>query len=398
MTKPSILSVSQLNYYIKSLLENDPRLQFVMLSGEISNLTDHYRSGHIYLSLKDERSIIRAVMFAGNAKRLKFRPQDGMKVLCRGRISLYEPSGQYQLYIEDMQPDGVGALALAFEQLKQRLEAQGLFDPSRKKPLPRFPKTIGVITSPTGAAIQDIRNILYRRYPCVNMLFYPVTVQGDGAPPQLINALRQMDRSGLCDVIIIGRGGGSAEDLWAFNDEGLAREIYGCQTPVISAVGHEVDFTISDFVADMRAPTPSAAAELAVPDREELMAYYRSQAQYLAHLAENRVRVEDNLLLRFRQRMDRSGPEERSRRLWQYYQLTAKKLEGVFQRKISDKELNLRRNAAKLEMLNPLSVLARGYALAEQDGVIVKTAAQLDKEKPFTLTIADGKLNAKAEQ
>ena len=398
MTKPSILSVSQLNYYIKSLLENDPRLQFVMLSGEISNLTDHYRSGHIYLSLKDERSIIRAVMFAGNAKRLKFRPQDGMKVLCRGRISLYEPSGQYQLYIEDMQPDGVGALALAFEQLKQRLEAQGLFDPSRKKPLPRFPKTVGVITSPTGAAIQDIRNILYRRYPCVNMLFYPVTVQGDGAPPQLINALRQMDRFGLCDVIIIGRGGGSAEDLWAFNDEGLAREIYGCRTPVISAVGHEVDFTISDFVADMRAPTPSAAAELAVPDREELMAYYRSQAQYLAHLAENRLRVEDNVLLRFRQRMDRSGPEERSRLLWQYYQLTAKKLEGVFQRKISDKELNLRRNAAKLEILNPLSVLARGYALAEQDGVIVKTAAQLDKEKPFTLTFADGKLNAKAEQ
>ena len=398
MTKPSILSVSQLNYYIKSLLENDPRLQFVLISGEISNLTDHYRSGHIYLSLKDERSIIRAVMFAGNAKRLKFRPQDGMKVLCRGRISLYEPSGQYQLYIEDMQPDGVGALALAFEQLKQRLEAQGLFDPSRKKPLPRFPKTVGVITSPTGAAIQDIRNILYRRYPCVNMLFYPVTVQGDGAPLQLINALRQMDRSGLCDVIIIGRGGGSAEDLWAFNDEGLAHEIYGCQTPVISAVGHEVDFTISDFVADMRAPTPSAAAELAVPDREELTAYYRSQAQYLAHLAENRLRVEDNLLLRFRQRMDRSGPEERSRRLWQYYQLTAKKLEGVFQRKISDKELNLRRNAAKLEMLNPLSVLARGYALAEQDGVIVKTAAQLDKENPFTLTFADGKLNAKAEQ
>ena len=398
LSKPPVLTVSQLNYYIKSVIENDPRLGVVLVSGEISNLTDHYRSGHIYLSLKDERSIIRAVMFAGNAKRLKFRPQDGMKVLCRGRISLYEPSGQYQLYIEDMQPDGVGALALAFEQLKQRLEAQGLFDPSRKKPLPRFPKTVGVITSPTGAAIQDIRNILYRRYPCVNMLFYPVTVQGDGAPPQLINALRQMDRSGLCDVIIIGRGGGSAEDLWAFNDEGLAREIYGCQTPVISAVGHEVDFTISDFVADMRAPTPSAAAELAVPDREELMAYYRSQAQYLAHLAENRVRVEDNLLLRFRQRMDRSGPEERSRRLWQYYQLTAKKLEGVFQRKISDKELSFRRNAAKLEILNPLSVLARGYALAEQDGVIVKTAAQLNKEKNFILTFADGKLNAKAEQ
>ena len=210
--KPNVLTVSQLTFYIKSLLENDPRLGMVLLTGEISNLTDHYRSGHIYLSLKDERSVIRAVMFAGNARRLRFQPQNGMKVICRGRVSLYEASGQYQLYIEDMQPDGIGALTLAFEQLKERLEGQGLFAASHKKQLPRFPKTVGVITSPTGAAVQDIRNILYRRYPLINMILCPVTVQGESAPPQLIRAIKQLDVSQKCDVIIIGRGGGSVED------------------------------------------------------------------------------------------------------------------------------------------------------------------------------------------
>ena len=233
MPKPTVLSVSQLNRYLKSVLDNDPRLNIILLSGEISNLTDHYRSGHIYLSLKDERSVIRAVMFAGNARRLRFRPQDGMKVLCRGRVTVYEPTGQYQLYIEDMQPDGVGALALAFDQLKQRLAAQGLFDSAHKKPLPRFPKTVGVITSPTGAAVQDIRNILFLRYPCIHVIMCPVLVQGDGAPPQLIDAVRRLDKSRLCDVIIIGRGGGSMEDLWAFNDEGLAHAVYQCRTPVL---------------------------------------------------------------------------------------------------------------------------------------------------------------------
>ena len=287
MPRPTVLSVSQLNFYLKSLIENDPRLGMVIVSGEISNLTDHYSSGHIYLSLKDSRSVLRAVMFAGNARRLRFRPQNGMKVLCRGRVAVYEPSGQYQLYIEDMQPDGVGALALAYEQLKKKLEAEGLFDASRKKRLPRFPKTVGVITSPTGAAVQDIRNILYRRFPAVNMMLAPVLVQGEGAPAQLINALRQLDAQGQCDVLIIGRGGGSVEDLWAFNDEALARTIAACRTPVISAVGHETDFTICDFVADLRAPTPSAAAELAVPDVRELKAHLQSQRQYLQSLMEN---------------------------------------------------------------------------------------------------------------
>lgn len=300
LSKPPVLTVSQLNYYIKSVIENDPRLGVVLVSGEISNLTDHYRSGHIYLSLKDQRCVVRAVMFAGNARRLQFRPQDGMKVLCRGRISVYEPSGQYQLYIEDMQPDGVGSLALAFEQLKNKLGQEGLFDQSRKKPLPRFPRTVGVITSPTGAAVQDIRNILTRRFPNINIILCPVLVQGDGAPPQLIDAVRKLDAEGRCDVIIIGRGGGSIEDLWAFNNETLARTIAACRTPVISAVGHETDFTICDFVADMRAPTPSAAAELAVPDVRELRAYYQSQRQYLQSLMENRIRRQRAQLDRLR--------------------------------------------------------------------------------------------------
>ena len=396
MSKPSILSVSQLNFYIKSVLDNDPRLNFVLLSGEISNLTDHYRSGHIYLSLKDERSVIRAVMFAGNARRLQFRPQDGMKVLCRGRVSLYEPSGQYQLYIEDMQPDGVGALTIAFEQLKKKLESEGLFDSARKKPLPRFPKTVGVITSPTGAAVQDIRNILYRRFPCVNMLLYPVSVQGEGAPPQLTEAVERLDQSGLCDVIIIGRGGGSMEDLWAFNSESLAYAVYRCRTPVISAIGHETDFTICDFAADMRAPTPSAAAELAVPDRAELCSYYASQRQYLASMMDRRLKSHESRQTDFRRRLAVSGPVAEYRRLSEQYRFFRKQLKHISDKNISNTELNLKKNAAKLESLNPLSILSRGYTLTEQDGAIVHTAAALDRQKEFTVTFSDGTVTAKA--
>ena len=263
-SKPRVLSVSQLNFYIKSIIENDARLNFVFVTGEISNLTDHYRSGHIYLSIKDEKSVIRAVMFAGNARNLKFRPTDGMKVICRGRVAVYEPTGQYQLYIEDMQPDGIGALSLAYEQLKKSLAEKGLFAPEHKKKIPPFPNSIGVITSPTGAAVQDIRNILSRRFPSADIIMCPVLVQGENAPAQLIDAVQKLDKYNACDVIIIGRGGGSIEDLWAFNEECVAMAIFRCETPVISAVGHETDFTIADFVADLRAPTPSAAAELAV--------------------------------------------------------------------------------------------------------------------------------------
>lgn len=393
-TAPRVLSVSQLNFYIKSLVESDPKLNIVFLSGEISNLTDHYRSGHIYLSLKDEKSVIRAVMFSGNARNLRFKPDDGMKIICRGRVAVYEPTGQYQLYIEDMQPDGVGALTLAYEQLKKKLSEKGYFDPSHKKPLPKFPETIGVITSPTGAAVQDIRNILYRRYPCVNVIMCPVLVQGDSAPEQLTRAVKTLDEHNACDLIIIGRGGGSIEDLWAFNSEELANAIYGCKIPVISAVGHETDFTICDFVADMRAPTPSAAAELAVPDKNELTAYYNSQLQYISSLTDSKIRQNSNYIIDLQRRISLMSPQLK---LGEY----KNSLAGIFNRAqravdetIGERSTSLMKLSSKLDGLNPVSVLARGYSIAEKDGNAVVSVSQLNEGDKFTLSFSDGKINA----
>lgn len=393
-TAPRVLSVSQLNFYIKSLIENDPRLNIVFLTGEISNLTDHYRSGHIYLSLKDEKSVIRAVMFAGNARNLRFRPMDGMKVICRGRVSVYEPSGQYQLYIEDMQPDGIGALTLAYEQLKNNLAEKGLFDNAHKKPLPKFPKTVGVITSPTGAAVQDIRNILYRRFPCVDIVMCPVLVQGDSAPEQLVRAVKTLDMYNACDVIIIGRGGGSMEDLWAFNSEELAYAIYNCKIPVISAVGHETDFTICDFVSDMRAPTPSAGAELAVPDREELMSYYNSQLQYVTSVKDLKIRQCSNSVTDFRRRLSLVSPQskinEYEKSLTDKSNISRKIISEIY----NEKSNSIFKLSSKLEGLNPISVLARGYSIAEKDGQVISSKAQLKIDDEFTLEFSDGKIRA----
>ena len=393
-TAPRVLTVSQLNFYIKSLIENDSKLNIVFLSGEISNLTDQYRSGHIYLSLKDEKSVIRAVMFSGNARNLRFKPTDGMKVICRGRVAVYEPTGQYQLYIEDMQPDGIGALTLAYEQLKKKLADKGLFDVSHKKPLPRFPKTVGVITSPTGAAVQDIRNILYRRFPCINIVMCPVLVQGDSAPEQLVRAVKTLDMYNACDVIIIGRGGGSIEDLWAFNDETLANAIYDCKIPVISAVGHETDFTICDFVSDMRAPTPSAAAELAVPDKAELMSYYSSQLQYISSFMDSQFRKNSSRLIDFQRRISLVSPQSRIDKYEKNIELLLNKSQNIVNEKYSEKSNEITKISAKLESLNPLSVLSRGYSIAEKDGVVITSSSQLNKGDNFTLEFSDGKINA----
>ena len=393
-TAPRVLTVSQLNFYIKSLIENDSKLNIVFLSGEISNLTDHYRSGHIYLSLKDEKSVIRAVMFSGNARNLRFKPTDGMKVICRGRVAVYEPTGQYQLYIEDMQPDGIGALTLAYEQLKKKLADKGLFDVSHKKPLPRFPKTVGVITSPTGAAVQYIRNILYRRFPCINIVMCPVLVQGDSAPEQLVRAVKTLDMYNACDVIIIGRGGGSIEDLWAFNDETLANAIYDCKIPVISAVGHETDFTICDFVSDMRAPTPSAAAELAVPDKAELMSYYSSQLQYISSFMDSQFRKNSSRLIDFQRRISLVSPQSRIDKYEKNIELLLNKSQNIVNEKYSEKSNEITKISAKLESLNPLSVLSRGYSIAEKDGVVITSSSQLNKGDNFTLEFSDGKINA----
>lgn len=393
-TAPRVLTVSQLNFYIKSLIENDSKLNIVFLSGEISNLTDHYRSGHIYLSLKDEKSVIRAVMFSGNARNLRFKPTDGMKVICRGRVAVYEPTGQYQLYIEDMQPDGIGALTLAYEQLKKKLAEKGFFDASHKKPLPKFPKTVGVITSPTGAAVQDIRNILYRRFPCINIVMCPVLVQGDSAPEQLVRAVKTLDMYNACDVIIIGRGGGSIEDLWAFNDETLANAIYDCKIPVISAVGHETDFTICDFVSDMRAPTPSAAAELAVPDKAELMSYYSSQLQYISSFMDSRFRQRSSLLIDFQRRISLVSPQSRIDKYEKNIELLLNKSQNLVNEKYIKKSNEITKISAKLESLNPLSVLSRGYSIAEKDGVVITSSSQLNKGDNFTLEFSDGKIKA----
>lgn len=393
--KPRVLSVSQINFYIKSIIENDGSLQFVLVTGEISNLTVHQRSGHIYLSLKDSNSVISAVMFAGNARRLKFRLENGMKVICRGRISVYEPSGRYQLYIEDMQPDGVGALTLAFEQLKKSLAQKGLFDNAHKKPLPKFPKTIGVITSPTGAAVQDITNIIRRRFPSADIVLAPVLVQGESAPEQLVRAVNKFSASKIADVVIIGRGGGSAEDLWAFNDEQLAYAVYNCETPIISGVGHETDFTVCDFVADVRASTPSAAAELAVPDRQELMSYYFKQKQYISAMLDRKIKTAQLRLENQQRRMSASSPKLKAEQLEKQLSAKSEKLTRFMNIYISNKENKLIAAKGKLDGLNPLNVLKRGYAIAEKDEKIITSSKQLKNGDDFTVILSDGKINAK---
>ncbi|MER2080664.1 MAG: exodeoxyribonuclease VII large subunit [Ruminococcus sp.] len=394
INKPTCLTVSQITQYIKSTIESDPRLMTVFVTGEISGMRGFKPNGHNYFVLKDSGAVLSATLFAGFARSLKFQPADGMKVICRGRIELYPPHGKYQIIIEDMQPDGVGALNLAFEQLKKKLEAQGLFDPAHKKPIPRFPRVIGVITSPTGAAFQDIKNILYRRFPCIDVILYPTLVQGDSAAPQLTQAVRELDESALCDTIIIGRGGGSIEDLWAFNDEQLARAVYECKTPVISAVGHEIDFTICDFVADLRAPTPSAAAEIAVPDRAELKTQYNALHKNINALVKQRY---DNCSKRLKdtQRMlEALSPQKSFDRYEGIFALCETRMRNAMEMKLAECENRVRATASKLESLNPLSVLARGYAVAEKDGAVITSKTQLKKGDEFTLTLTDGSVTA----
>ena len=390
--KPKIITVSQLNYYVKSLLENDFKLNSVIVTGEIGNLTDHYRSGHIYFSLKDEKSVIRSVMFAGNARSLKFKPEEGMKVIAMGRVSLYEPSGSYQLYVEGMQPDGIGELTLAYEQLKKKLEEKGIFAKEHKKPIPKFPRTVGVITSPTGAAIRDIENILTRRYPQAEILLCPTLVQGENAAPELVKAVNLFNEYDLADVIIIGRGGGSIEDLWPFNDEGLAYAIYASNIPVISAVGHETDFTICDFVSDLRAPTPSAAAELAVPDTEELKSYYKSQIHYLSTMMDRKLINAKAILTRSESRLASAVSDKVSDGQKLKLLNKIKRIQNIANSRISEESEKNSQIAAKLEELNPLSVLKRGYTVTEKDGKIISSSKALKPDDELTVVFQDGKI------
>lgn len=393
--EPKILTVSQLNFYVKSVLDSDPKLNYVFLCGEISNLTDHYRSGHIYLSLKDNKSVIRAVMFAGNARNLKFKPMEGMKVICRGRVTLYEATGQYQYYIEDMQPDGIGALYQAYEQLKEKLQLKGLFDQSHKKPIPYCPKTIGVITSPTGAAVQDIKNILTRRFPSVNIVLCPVLVQGDNAAPQLVDAVNKLNEYDLCDTIIIGRGGGSIEDLWAFNDENLAYAIYNSHIPVISAVGHETDFTICDFVSDLRAPTPSAGAELAVPDRNEILQNLDAQRQYLSSLMDKKLIENNNVVSEMTTKLLSLSPDDKIAKLYNDLDFLSQKYENNSNRIFQNTANKIELLATKLESLNPVSILKRGYSVVTNNDKTVISVKDVKNGDTLAINVTDGKIISK---
>ena len=391
MQNTLVLSVSQLNRYIKMNFDADENLANIFISGEISNFTNHYRTGHLYFTLKDDSSAVRAVMFNSSAKRLKFMPEDGMKVIARGRVSVYEASGQYQLYVDDMQPDGVGALNLAYEQLKEKLQKEGLFSELHKKTLPPYTEKVGVITSPTGAAVRDIINVLGRRFSYAEIVFCPVLVQGDGAHLQLTDAVNLFNSERAADVIIIGRGGGSIEDLWEFNDEGLARAVYNSEIPVISAVGHETDFTICDFVADMRAPTPSAAAELAVPDANEL--------QYALSALKNRMflNVSSGIADR-RSRLEYltskgvlKSPDEMLSNRSQRLDTAFSKMLSSYENRIGGKKVEFISAATALSKLDPMSVLMRGFAfVSDKNGKNVYSSQALEKGDKINVRFHDG--------
>jgi len=393
-----VLSVSQLNDYLKMLMDGDRLLVNVYLRGEISNFKYYASSGHLYFTIKDPEGQIRAVMFRAYASRLAFRPEDGMKVIAHGRVSVYGQSGQYQLYVDDLQPDGIGALAMQYEQLRRRLEAEGLFDESRKKPLPPMPMRVGVITSPSGAAVHDVQNILGRRFPMAEMLLFPSAVQGAEAPEQLRMGIEFFGMTGLCDVIIIGRGGGSIEDLWAFNDESLARAIAACPIPVISAVGHESDFTICDFVADRRAPTPSAAAELAVPDATELAAGLGMTMARLTNLISARITKEKSALQRIAERPCLTRPERLLDAPRQRILLTERRVEDGFAKVLEKCRHRLVTSGARLEAMSPLAVLSRGYAAVARDGAVISHATEVTEGDLLDIRFADGVIRAVAKE
>lgn len=377
------------------IIDNDELLVSVCVRGEISNFTNHYKTGHFYMTLKDEASLIKAVMFRGNASKLKFLPENGMKVIVTGRVSAYIRDGQYQIYIDSMEPDGIGALYIAYEQLKKKLAAEGLFDREKKKPLPKIPTRIGIITSPTGAAIRDIINILGRRFPLCRPILYPSLVQGDGASAQIIAGIDYFNEKKNVDVLIVGRGGGSLEDLWAFNDEALCRRVAASDIPIISAVGHETDFTLCDFAASVRAPTPSAAAELAVPESSELKRKINNVNARMELLCEQRIKILKEKLTALSNSRVLTNPinfiDDRKMALG----MTEDKLITRMNTLLERKKSSLVSHAAKLDALNPLSVVARGYsAVFNDEGKLIKSISQTKKGDMVSFMVTDGKISA----
>ncbi len=393
-----IFGVAEVNQLVKCLLDNEPLLQNIYVRGELSNYK-MYPSGHHYFTLKDPEGALRCVMFRGQASKLRFRPENGMKVIAAGRISVFPRDGAYQLYCDSLTPEGAGDLAVAFEQLKARLYEEGLFDPAHKKPLPPYPERIAVVTSSAGAAVHDMIRILNRRYPLAKVILLPVRVQGAEAPPEIAGAIRYADRWKIGDVIITGRGGGSMEDLWAFNDERVARAIYSCETPVISAVGHEPDVTISDFVADARASTPSNAAEIAVPDQTELRRWLRGAGERMEQSETARLEALRNRLETLRSSRvmtDQLAYVQDKRMELDHVQRRLGDLSGAL---VSRKRERFSALAAALDAMSPLKVLGRGYAMARgESGAVLKSYRDVSAGDRVSVTLGEGGFSCTVEE
>ncbi len=396
---PMTMTVTELNEYIKMSLEANPVLGDIFIKGEISNFTNHYKTGHLYFTVKDETSNLKAVMFRSSASKLQFRPENGMKVIVHGRVAAFVRDGQYQLYADSMQPDGVGALYIAYEQLKAKLEAEGLFATEKKRPLPKIPSRIGIITAPTGAAIRDMINVSGRRFPMAELILYPALVQGPDAPPQLIAGLEYFGRTRSVDVIIIGRGGGSIEDLWAFNDEGVARAVAACPVPVISAVGHETDFTICDFVADKRAPTPSAAAEIALPEATELRRKLNNITTHNLLLLQRRFEASRRALENLSGRRALRDPRMITDEKRMATVMLTDKLYSATRALVDSSRMRFLKEAAKLDALNPLAILSRGYfAMFDGEGRVVKSVSDTRVGDVVSMRASDGEILARVEK
>lgn len=393
-----ILSVSQLNRYVKSLLDGDSLLKDLLLRGEISNFVCHQRSGHCYFTLKEGDCAVRAVMFSRYANDLLFEPENGMAVILRGAVSLYERDGSYQLYVYDMQPDGRGALQVAFEQLYRKLDRQGLFSQQNKQPIPTDARRIGVVTSASGAAFWDIVNVLSRRCPLATLVFCPAQVQGEAAAQSMVQALDALEQQGNCDVIILGRGGGSMEDLWCFNDEQLVRRVARCTVPLISAVGHETDFTLCDYAADLRAPTPSAAVELAAPDLSDLPEQLQDYAQRILAAGERMLSFKTRQILEQSERLARLSPQKRLRQDEKKLQNLANTIQLSLKNGIMKREEHLQLQTARLRALDPLAKLSGGYGYITKQGRTVSSVREVSMGDVLTIRVCDGTVQAVVEQ
>ena len=392
----AVLTVSQVNMYVKSLFDELPALQSVYIKGEISNFK-HYNSGHMYFTLKDAKSQLKCVMFAGDNYKLKFEPENGMKVICFGKVGVYERDGVYQLYVRDMQVEGVGALQVAFEQLKEKLEAEGLFAPSQKLK-PRYPRKIGVATSNMGAAVEDIKNIVSRRFPLCEIVIAPTIVQGDLAAPDIVKSLKLLDSIEDVDIIIVGRGGGSIEDLWAFNTEEVARAVYDCKTYVISAVGHETDTTICDFVADLRAPTPSAAAEFAVPEAENELIMINNYSASIENFLQRKFDSEQTKLDFIKNKSALSNRDNFFKTLEDNIEVTNARINNSYKAVLDNAENKLLGAVRALNALSPLSVLSRGYSITKSEKGVVSSVGDVVKGDSLSIVLSDGEITAEVTE